>query len=76
MAKTDVTVKIIGKDSRWAAFTLGVVEMALQMAGHHDLAEEFVDEAAGGNYNHLLAVVRNYVNVSETIMPCGHRAQY
>ena len=62
MAKTDVTVKLIGNDGN-AFYILGTVSKALKRAGHADLAEEYMKEATKGDYDHLLATTMDYVNV-------------
>lgn len=62
MAKTDVTVKLIGKDGN-AFYILGNVSKALKKAGHADLAEEYMKEAKKGDYDHLLATTMDYVNI-------------
>ena len=62
MPKTDVKVKLVGEDGN-AFYILGKVKKALKQAGHDDLAEEYYQEATAGNYDHLLAVTMEYVEV-------------
>jgi len=62
MAKTNVKVKLVGKDGNAFAI-LGRVSKALRKAGHPDLAKEFLEEAMSGDYNHLLQTCMKYVEV-------------
>lgn len=62
MAKTDVTVKLIGEDGNAYAI-LGRVKTALERAGHKELAKEYIAEATKGDYNALLATTMEYVDV-------------
>jgi len=62
MAKTDVVVKLVGEDGNSFAI-LAKVSKALKKAGYKDLANEFMDEATSGNYDHLLQTCMNYVEV-------------
>ncbi len=62
MPKTNVKVKLIGKDGN-AFFILGSVKKALANGGYKDLAEEYFNEATKGDYNHLLSVTMDYVDV-------------
>ena len=62
MAKTDVTVKLIGNDGN-AFYILGAVSKALKRAGLDDIAKEYIEEATKGDYNHLLATTMDYVNI-------------
>lgn len=57
-----VTVKLIGEDGN-AFNILGRVSRALKKAGLEQEAQDFLDEAMTGDYNHLLATVLKYVNV-------------
>ena len=61
-AKTDVTVKLIGKDGNAFAI-MGAVSKALKRAGHADLAKEYFEEATSGDYDNLLRVTMEYVIV-------------
>ena len=63
MAKTDVEVELIGQDGNAFAI-LGKVKRELVRAGYKDLAEEYINEAmSGGDYNHLLRVTGEYVEI-------------
>lgn len=62
MAKTTVRVKLIGQDGN-AFYILGKVKSALVKAGHKEMAEEYIKAATAGDYNHLLAVTMDYVEV-------------
>ena len=62
MPKTDVTVILIGEDGNAFAI-MGKVARALRNAGHADLVKPYMDEATSGDYNHLLKVTMEYVNV-------------
>ena len=63
MPKTNVKVKLVGTNGNAFAI-LGKVSKALKLAGHADLAEEFMSEAMKGDYDHLLATAVDYVEVS------------
>lgn len=63
MAKTNIKVKLLGRDGN-AFFIMGSVVNALKRGGHRDLVEEYEKEATSGDYNHLLAVTMDYVIVS------------
>lgn len=58
----EVTVVLVGEDGN-AFSILGKVRKALRKAGHHKSAEEFMEEATSGDYDHLLATAMDYVNV-------------
>jgi len=60
MAKTNVRVKLVGEDGN-AFSILGRVSSALKRAGHRDLAEEYLEEATKGDYDHLLRTTMEYV---------------
>ena len=62
MPKTDLTVKLIGEDGNALAI-MGRVYSTLKKAGYKDLASQYFDEATSGDYNHLLQVTMEYVNV-------------
>lgn len=62
MAKTNVSVRLIGEDGNAFAI-MGRVSKALKRGGHADLASEFIAEATSGDYNHLLHTVHEYVEV-------------
>ena len=57
------TVKLIGEDGN-AFFILGKVQQALKRAGYDQAyVKNYIDEATSGDYNHLLAVTAEYVNI-------------
>lgn len=60
--KTDIHVKLIGEDGN-AFFILGKVKKALEQAGHKDLAAQYMKEATSGDYDNLLRVTMEYVEV-------------
>ena len=62
MPKTDLTVNLVGEDGNGFA-VLGVVRRALQRAGYHDLAGQYIEDATKGDYDNLLRVTMDYVNV-------------
>lgn len=57
-----IKVKLIGEDGN-AFHILGKVSMALKRAGLKEKAEKYVEEATSGDYNHLLAVTSEYVEI-------------
>jgi len=62
MPKTNLTVKLIGKDGNAFAI-MGAVRGALEKNGYHDLASQYIEEATMSDYGHLLRVTMKYVNV-------------
>ena len=62
MTKANIKVKLLGNDGN-AFYILGTVKRALEKAGHRDLAKQYMKEATTGDYNHLLAVTQEYVEV-------------
>jgi hypothetical protein len=62
MAKTNITVKLVGQDGN-AFMILGKVSRALKQGGHPELAKEFVEKATQGDYNELITTVMEYVEV-------------
>ena len=62
MPKTNIEVQLTGKDGN-AFFILGTVRNALRKAGYKDLAEEYIKEAKKGDYDNLLRVTMEYVEV-------------
>lgn len=62
MPKTNIKVKLIGTDGNAFAI-LGKVSKALKQNGHGDLVKEYQAEATKGDYNNLLAVTMEYVEV-------------
>ncbi len=55
-------VKLIGEDGNAFAI-LGKVRKALIKAGEVEKAEQYMEEATAGDYNHLLMVTQKYVDV-------------
>ena len=62
MTKTNIKVRLLGNNGN-AFFILGTVRRALEKAGYRDLAKQYMKEATTGDYNHLLAVTQEYVEV-------------
>lgn len=61
---TNVSVQLVGKDGN-AFNVLGLVLRALKRAGvPKEERDAFLDEAASGDYRHLLATAARWVNVS------------
>jgi len=57
------TVKLIGQDGN-AFFILGTVREALKKAGAtKEYIDQYMKEAKSGDYNHLLRVTMEYVEV-------------
>ena len=63
MPKTDIEVELLGHDGNAVAIMMKV-KRALTRAGHRELAEEYMKEATSGNYDHLLMVTQEYVEVA------------
>lgn len=61
--KTGVRVRLTESDGN-AFMVLGKVAGALRKAGHKDLAQEYTREAMEGDYDHLLRVSMQYVEVT------------
>jgi len=62
MPKTDITVKLLDENGNaWAI--LGPVIKALVWHGYSELAEKYVEEATSGDYDNLLRVTMEYVNI-------------
>jgi len=60
---TDLSVKLLGEDGN-AFFIMGKVVKALRMAGYDaDFIEEYKKKAMGGDYDNLLRVTMEYVEV-------------
>jgi len=56
-------VKLIGQDGN-AFLILGRVKQALKSAGaDKEYIDQYISKATSGDYNHLLAVSMEYVNV-------------
>jgi hypothetical protein len=62
MPKTDVRVKLTGEDGNAFAI-MGAVRGALERNGYEDLAAQYIEDAIMGDYNHLLMVSMDYVEV-------------
>jgi len=62
MAKTDIHVKLTDQTGN-AFFILGTVKRALVRAGHKELAEKYLKEAQASDYDNLLRVTMEYVEV-------------
>ena len=62
MAKTKVQVNLVGEDGNAFAI-LGRVRKALWEGDYKDLIEQFTKEATSGDYDHLMQVVMEYVEV-------------
>ena len=58
----DVTVELTGHDGN-AFSIMGRVSKALIAAGLPDLARQYLVDAQTGDYDHLLQVTMQYVNV-------------
>jgi len=55
-------VKLVGEDGN-AFNILGKVKLALQKAGLYEQAEQYQKEATSGDYDHLLYVTNQYVDI-------------
>lgn len=62
MAKTNITVKLVGEDGNAFAI-IGRVSQALKRGGHPELVKEFQKEAMSGDYDHVLSTCMDYVEV-------------
>lgn len=63
MAKTNITVKLIGKNGN-AFNLLGIVRRAMRRTGYNEaFVKQFTDEATSGDYHHLLMTILKYVEV-------------
>ena len=62
MKKQKPQVKLIGRDGN-AFFIIGTVRKALLKEGMGQEAKEFMEKATSGDYNNLLRVVMEYVDV-------------
>ncbi len=60
--KTNIKVKLVGNDGN-AFYILALVRKSLINNGHGDLAEQFIEEATFGDYDHLLQTCLKYVVV-------------
>ena len=59
----DVDVELVGHDGNAMAI-MHRVTRAMRRAGYQDLVDEYMTEAMSGDYDHLLAVTMEWVNVS------------
>lgn len=59
---TDAVVRLVGEDGNAFAI-LGRVRRAILRSNHPELADDFIQEATSGDYNHLLATCMRYVTV-------------
>ena len=55
-------VKLVGEDGNAFAI-MGRVQQALKQAGLQEQAEQYVEEATQGDYDHLLQVTMKYVDI-------------
>jgi len=63
VARTNIKVKLVGTDGN--AFALmGRVSAALRKGGKGELVKDFQKEAMSGDYDNLLCVCMDYVEVS------------
>ena len=62
MPKTQIKVKLVGEDGN-AFNVLGKTINALKKAGYEDLARQYEQEATAGDYDNLLRVTMEYVDV-------------
>ena len=61
--ETKPTVRLVGQDGN-AFSVMGAVKQALKQAGaDKEYIDIYMSEAMSGDYNHLLAVSMDYVNV-------------
>ncbi len=58
----DVTVKLVGENGNAFAI-MGRVRKALKRAGYHEAVDEYTKDATAGDYDNLLQVTMEYVNV-------------
>ena len=58
----EVVVRLVGEDGNAFAI-LGRVRRALKNAGHQEAANEYMEEATSGDYNHLLRTTMQWVTV-------------
>lgn len=63
MPKTDLTVKLVGRDGNAFAI-MGAVRREMQRAKvDPEIIAAYMQEAMSGDYNHLLSVTMDYVEV-------------
>jgi hypothetical protein len=61
--QTGINVKLIGEDGN-AFYILGKVSKALKENGYSHLVKQYKEEAMSGDYNNLLRVTMEYVNIT------------
>lgn len=59
---TDAVVELTGKNGN-AFLILGLVRRGILRSNHPELADEFMQEATSGDYDHLLQTCLRYVTV-------------
>ena len=59
---TDAVVRIVGTDGN-AFAVLGYVRRCILCSNRPELANEFMQEATAGDYNHLLVTCMRYVTI-------------
>jgi len=62
MSKTTVKIKLIGEDGNAFAI-MSRVTKALRRNGYKDLVDEYMKEAMSSDYDNLLRVTMEYVEV-------------
>lgn len=59
---TDAVVQLTGKDGN-AFLIIGLVHQGILRSNHPELADEFMNQAIDGDYDHLLQTCMRYVSV-------------
>lgn len=59
---TDAVVQLTGKDGN-AFLIIGLVRQGILRSNHPELADEFMNQAIDGDYDHLLQTCMRYVSV-------------
>ena len=62
--KAEIRIDFNGETGN-AYFILGATQLALKIAGHCCLADEYTYKAQQGNFEHLIEVTREYVTIKE-----------
>ena len=62
MPKTNIEVELVGQDGNAFAI-MGAVIKALRRNGYENLVDEYKKEAMSGDYDNLLRVTMDYVEV-------------
>lgn len=60
--KTNIKVKLLGRDGNAFAI-MGAVIKALKKGGRPELVGEYQEKATSGDYDHLLAVTQEFVEI-------------